>query len=119
MNYIHKLIDENIPCKLVEVGEDGASEQYMSDCLYDEWVDYDIIYADCDIGIDTPKDLKSLVEEINQGAGDLEILEIGTQILKHATERLTGDLEDEKINAEYNQLNKIVAELECIIKNYV
>ena len=47
--YIDSLCEKNIPCKVVIVGEDGASEEYSSDCLDDDKYYYDVIYADCGI----------------------------------------------------------------------
>ena len=56
-NYIYELGDEdkrNRPCKMVIMGEDGASEEYIADIVdFDDlYEDYDIIHADYYISID-------------------------------------------------------------------
>jgi hypothetical protein len=43
--YLKKLQEQDIPFKCVEVGEDGATEEMCSDCLYDDKEYYDVIYG--------------------------------------------------------------------------
>lgn len=45
-NYVDNLREKDIPCKVVIMGEDGASEEYYSDCLDDDKDYYNVIYAD-------------------------------------------------------------------------
>ena len=56
-NFVYELGDsdkKNKPCKMVIMGEDGVSGEYIADIVYDECLEdiYDIIHADCGIWID-------------------------------------------------------------------
>lgn len=50
---------------------------------------------------------------------DYDMLRIATELLRNATERLSNDLDNEKINEEYYNLIFIINNLEKIIDNYV
>ena len=75
--------------------------------------DYDIrkIFEEI-LGKDT---LGNLCENIN----DYDMLRLSVELLRFATQRLSSDLNDNKINEEYIKLKFIIENLENIINNYV
>ena len=74
--------------------------------------DYDIRKTFEEIlGQDT---LGNLCENIN----DYDMLRLSIELLRFATQRLSSDLNDRKINEEYIKLNFIIEQLEKIEKTY-
>lgn len=57
--------------------------------------------------------------EIYDNTSDYECLQIGTRILEIAKNRLDGDLNNIAIKTEYNKLENIINELQCIIDTYI
>lgn len=62
---------------------------------------------------------KDIFSEVHEVLNDKEVLELGTELIKVARDRLTGDLNREEIKKEYLELNDIVNQLNAIIKYYV
>lgn len=62
---------------------------------------------------------KYIFEEINCSADDYETLLIGTRAIEIARDRLSNDLDNEKIKNEYNRLDNIIKELYKTIEGYV
>ena len=62
---------------------------------------------------------ENIFTEINEVCSDYDALEIGTEIIKIARDRLDKDLNDDEIRKEYLKLNEIVGYLEEIKENYV
>lgn len=57
----------------------------------------------------------NIIDNIN----DYDMLRLGTEILRLATDRLNSDLNNPDIKREYNRLTTIILMLERIIKDYV
>lgn len=57
--------------------------------------------------------------EIHDNISDYECLQIGTRILEIAKDRLDSDLNNVAIKTEYNKLENIIDELQCIIDTYI
>lgn len=62
---------------------------------------------------------KDIFSEVHEVLSDKDVLELGTEIIKVARDRLTGDLSYEPIKNEYLKLNDIVNKLQDIINDYV
>ena len=61
---------------------------------------------------------EEIIDFIEENLDDFEILDFGTTIIKLAMNRLSADLDDKEIKAEYNKLNTVVNKLEKILENY-
>ena len=62
--------------------------------------------------------IKDMFETLHNTTSDYDVLELGTEILKIARDRLNGDLEDKEIYYEYRQLDDIVYRLNIMLKQY-
>ena len=60
----------------------------------------------------------NIFTELRDAVGDRELLEIGTEIIKQSAQRLDGDLDNDVIREDYNQLVAISKNLENILDNY-
>ena len=60
-----------------------------------------------------------ILNYLNDNYDDFEILNFALTVLKMATNRLDGDLNDERIKKEYDELNDIIYQIDKITKNYV
>lgn len=60
-----------------------------------------------------------ILNYLNDNYDDFEILNFALTVLKMATNRLDGDLNDERIKKEYDKLNDIIYQIDKITKNYV
>ena len=59
-----------------------------------------------------------IFEQINGVCSDYDVLEIGTEMIKIARDRLDKDLDNKEIYTEYVFLNKIVNQLNEIMRIY-
>ncbi len=132
-NFVYELGDydkKNKPCQMVVMGEDGASEEYLADIIYEENLenDYDIIHADFGILIDdeatTINKLKDLENEIlhmrfksekDLGIYISKFLNIDTPVELVSDDQ--SDFEDEK--CDYNYDGAIINNGELIADIYI
>lgn len=123
------------PCQMVVMGEDGASEEYIADIIYDEGLEdiYDIIHADYGIYIDedfvtenTDEKLDKLEEELlhkrfkNKTELEKHIAEfLGANIQVKLTRDNQSDYEEEKCDydfiGEVRNNNELVADIEVYV----
>jgi len=121
------------PCQMVVMGEDGATEEYLADIIYDEGLEdtYDIIHADYSIYIDedtenTNEKLDKLEEELlhnrfkNKTELEKHIAEfLGANIQVKLTRDNQSDYEEEKCDydfiGEVRNNNELVADIEVYV----
>lgn len=117
-NFVYELGDcdkKNKPCQMVIMGEDGASEEYIADIVYEKDLenDYDIIHADYDIIVDdetTPSDRLELLEnellhkrfKTEQELGEYiaKFLNVNTPVKVYLDDE--SDFENEKTDYNYD-----------------
>ena len=59
------------------------------------------------------------LEKLCSNINDFDMLRLSIELLRFATQRLSSDLNDRKINEEYIKLNFIIEQLEKLEKTYV
>ena len=64
------------------------------------------------------KEFGNIFEDIKENVNDYDTLLVGTEIIKIATERLNGDLNNPIIASKYEELHKILEQLKNFNKKY-